>query len=230
MWACRRDLREVPGGPDRGERAGRPTSTQLVYDAERPELFFKSVAWRVSGPGAAIGVRADSTLDVPGAGAGRWWSTRAARSSATPSATTSSSRQHRGREPALPAAGQGLLRRLRVSGPGSRRPGRSPTRTRSPSQLTHRPRRRDRLGGPGEHRAAAPAHRRPGRLPVPRRRSPGRRVLSTGTCLVPELPFSLQDGDIVTIDDRRHRHAQQPGRARLRPGPVSPGPPRWTPS
>ena len=38
---------------------------ELVYDAERPELFFKSVAWRVAGPGRPIGIREDSTLDVP---------------------------------------------------------------------------------------------------------------------------------------------------------------------
>jgi 2-dehydro-3-deoxy-D-arabinonate dehydratase len=36
-----------------------------VYAAERPELFFKSVAWRVSGPGEPVAVREDSTLDVP---------------------------------------------------------------------------------------------------------------------------------------------------------------------
>ncbi|MGE5289133.1 MAG: fumarylacetoacetate hydrolase family protein [Micromonosporaceae bacterium] len=36
-----------------------------VYAAERPELFFKSVAWRVSGPGAPVSVRADSSIDVP---------------------------------------------------------------------------------------------------------------------------------------------------------------------
>jgi 2-dehydro-3-deoxy-D-arabinonate dehydratase len=36
-----------------------------VYAAERPELFFKSVAWRVVGPGEPIGVRPDSTVDVP---------------------------------------------------------------------------------------------------------------------------------------------------------------------
>ncbi len=36
-----------------------------VYVAERPELFFKAPAWRVSGPGAAVGVRADSSWDVP---------------------------------------------------------------------------------------------------------------------------------------------------------------------
>jgi 2-dehydro-3-deoxy-D-arabinonate dehydratase len=36
-----------------------------VYEAERPELFFKSPGWRVRGPGEAIGVRADSDWNVP---------------------------------------------------------------------------------------------------------------------------------------------------------------------
>jgi 2-dehydro-3-deoxy-D-arabinonate dehydratase len=36
-----------------------------VYGAARPELFFKSAAWRVAGPGAPVSVRADSTVDVP---------------------------------------------------------------------------------------------------------------------------------------------------------------------
>jgi 2-dehydro-3-deoxy-D-arabinonate dehydratase len=36
-----------------------------VYDADRPELFLKSVGWRARGPGAPIGIRADSTWDVP---------------------------------------------------------------------------------------------------------------------------------------------------------------------
>jgi 2-dehydro-3-deoxy-D-arabinonate dehydratase len=36
-----------------------------VYDARRPELFFKSAAWRVSGPGAPVAVRADSAVNVP---------------------------------------------------------------------------------------------------------------------------------------------------------------------
>ncbi|WP_020574413.1 fumarylacetoacetate hydrolase family protein [Actinopolymorpha alba] len=38
---------------------------EKVYDAERPELFFKSVAWRVVTHGEPIGIRADSGLDVP---------------------------------------------------------------------------------------------------------------------------------------------------------------------
>jgi 2-dehydro-3-deoxy-D-arabinonate dehydratase len=36
-----------------------------VYDAERPELFFKAAPGRVRGPGQPIGVRADSGWDVP---------------------------------------------------------------------------------------------------------------------------------------------------------------------
>jgi 2-dehydro-3-deoxy-D-arabinonate dehydratase len=36
-----------------------------VYAASRPELFFKSAGWRVRGPGEPIGIRADSTWDVP---------------------------------------------------------------------------------------------------------------------------------------------------------------------
>jgi 2-dehydro-3-deoxy-D-arabinonate dehydratase len=36
-----------------------------VYDADRPELFFKSSAWRVVGTGEPIGIRDDSAIDVP---------------------------------------------------------------------------------------------------------------------------------------------------------------------
>jgi len=36
-----------------------------VYDADRPELFFKSVAWRVLGDGASGGMRHDSTDSIP---------------------------------------------------------------------------------------------------------------------------------------------------------------------
>jgi 2-dehydro-3-deoxy-D-arabinonate dehydratase len=38
---------------------------ELVYHAQRPELFFKSAAWRVAGDGQAIAVRSDSIVDVP---------------------------------------------------------------------------------------------------------------------------------------------------------------------
>jgi 2-dehydro-3-deoxy-D-arabinonate dehydratase len=37
----------------------------LVYDAPRPEIFFKSVAEKVVGPGGAVGIRADARWNVP---------------------------------------------------------------------------------------------------------------------------------------------------------------------
>jgi 2-dehydro-3-deoxy-D-arabinonate dehydratase len=36
-----------------------------VYNGERPEIFFKATPDRTSGPGDAVGIRADSTWDVP---------------------------------------------------------------------------------------------------------------------------------------------------------------------
>lgn len=37
----------------------------LVYEAERPEIFFKSLASRVAGPGDYVNIRKDSTWNVP---------------------------------------------------------------------------------------------------------------------------------------------------------------------
>jgi 2-dehydro-3-deoxy-D-arabinonate dehydratase len=49
----------------RNEESGGHDFYNLVYDAERPELFFKAAPGRVRGPGAAVGVREDSGWDVP---------------------------------------------------------------------------------------------------------------------------------------------------------------------
>ena len=38
---------------------------QKVYEAERPEIFSKSIGWRVSGSGEAIRIRNDSQWNVP---------------------------------------------------------------------------------------------------------------------------------------------------------------------
>jgi 2-dehydro-3-deoxy-D-arabinonate dehydratase len=38
---------------------------QRVYEAERPEIFFKSLGWRVAGNGGAIRIRRDSHWNVP---------------------------------------------------------------------------------------------------------------------------------------------------------------------
>jgi 2-dehydro-3-deoxy-D-arabinonate dehydratase len=37
----------------------------LVYEADRPEIFFKSLPEKVSGPGEAVGIRSDATWNVP---------------------------------------------------------------------------------------------------------------------------------------------------------------------
>lgn len=49
----------------RMDESTEPSVYDRVYEAPRPELFFKAPAWRVQGPGAPIGIRADSDLNVP---------------------------------------------------------------------------------------------------------------------------------------------------------------------
>jgi 2-dehydro-3-deoxy-D-arabinonate dehydratase len=47
------------------EESGQADVYAAVYEADRPELFFKSVAWRVRTDGEAAGVRADAESTVP---------------------------------------------------------------------------------------------------------------------------------------------------------------------
>lgn len=49
----------------RMEESTEPDIYQRIYDAVRPELFFKSVGWRVRGSGQSISVRRDSAWNVP---------------------------------------------------------------------------------------------------------------------------------------------------------------------
>jgi 2-dehydro-3-deoxy-D-arabinonate dehydratase len=49
----------------RVEETAHGTPYDLVYEADRPELFFKAQGWRVRGPLDPIGIRADSGWDVP---------------------------------------------------------------------------------------------------------------------------------------------------------------------
>ncbi len=49
----------------RAEESKDATPYDLVYEAERPELFFKSPGWRVRGPGEPIGIRTDSAWNTP---------------------------------------------------------------------------------------------------------------------------------------------------------------------
>ena len=59
----RGDLRTLPEA--RISESSEQTVYQRIYDAERPELFFKAVPWRVVTHGEPIAVRADSPLNVP---------------------------------------------------------------------------------------------------------------------------------------------------------------------
>jgi 2-dehydro-3-deoxy-D-arabinonate dehydratase len=45
--------------------AGGGSFYDRVYEAERPELFFKAAGWRVRGPGEPVRVRADARWSVP---------------------------------------------------------------------------------------------------------------------------------------------------------------------
>jgi 2-dehydro-3-deoxy-D-arabinonate dehydratase len=50
---------------EESQAAGGGTFYDRVYDAERPEIFFKSAGWRVVGPRGEIRIRRDSKWNVP---------------------------------------------------------------------------------------------------------------------------------------------------------------------
>ncbi len=58
-------LRSRDARMEESKKAGGGNFYDRVYDADRPELFFKSTAGRVIGPGGKVRIRADSTWDVP---------------------------------------------------------------------------------------------------------------------------------------------------------------------
>jgi len=58
-------LRSKQARMEESEQSGGDRFYDMVYDAPRPELFFKSIGHRVQGHGAHIGIRSDSTWNVP---------------------------------------------------------------------------------------------------------------------------------------------------------------------
>lgn len=50
---------------EESEKAGGGSFYDRVYDADRPELFFKSLAWRARGSGGEVRIRQDSNWNVP---------------------------------------------------------------------------------------------------------------------------------------------------------------------
>ena len=58
-------LRSRDARMEESKKAGGDNFYDRVYDADRPELFFKATAMRVVGPGDAVRIRRDSAWNVP---------------------------------------------------------------------------------------------------------------------------------------------------------------------
>jgi len=171
---------------------------ELVYDAERPELFFKSAGWRVVGPGGTVAVRADSVTDVPEPEVALVVNAYGEIVGYT-ICDDVSSRTIEGENPLyLPQAK--TYRGSCALGPMVRPVWEVSDPYALGIKLTiHR-------GGTAAWQGTASTaqlHRRYEELVGYLMRSnvhPDGVVLSTGTCLVPPAPFTLESGDVVQID------------------------------
>ena len=66
LWACGVTyLRSKVGRQEESKASGGADFYAKVYEAERPEVFFKSTPHRIAGFGAPVRIRKDSTWDVP---------------------------------------------------------------------------------------------------------------------------------------------------------------------
>jgi len=66
LWACGVTyLRSKVGRQEESKASGGSDFYGKVYEAERPEVFFKSTPHRIVGHGAKVNIRKDSTWDVP---------------------------------------------------------------------------------------------------------------------------------------------------------------------
>ena len=188
------------------EESAEPTVYDRVYDAARPELFFKSVAWRVQGPAtrSACGPIRHGTCPSRS-----WpWSSRPTGGSpATRSATTCRRGRSRARtrstcpRPRSTTARARSVRRSCRSTRSSRRSrsgwrstaaGRSCSTTSTSSDRLRRS--FDELAGYLFRALSFPAGA----------------ILLTGTGIVPAPPFSLEPGDRVTIEIARLGRLENP--------------------
>lgn len=66
LWACGVTyLRSKVGRQEESKLSGGADFYARVYEAERPEVFFKATPNRIVGPGDKVRIRKDSTWDVP---------------------------------------------------------------------------------------------------------------------------------------------------------------------
>jgi 2-dehydro-3-deoxy-D-arabinonate dehydratase len=169
-----------------------------VYDAARPELFLKSPAWRVCGPGEPIGIRPDSAVNVPEAELAVVCNAHGEIVGAT-ICNDVSSRSIEGENPLyLPQA-------KIYTGACALGPGIVPAWTLpglDALAITVEVR-RDGAAAWGGETSTAQLHRDLQDLVAYLFRHasfPHGAVLSTGTGMVPELDFTLEPGDEVRID------------------------------
>ena len=168
-----------------------------VYEAERPELFFKSAPWRVIGDGQTIAVRADSDLDVPEPEVALVIN-RFGEIAGYTACNDVSSRSIEGENPLYLPQAKVYLGGCAV-GPAIRPSWEITDPYDLGIELTIR-----RDGAVAWHGQASTAslRRRFDDLVGYLMRAdihPDGVVLATGTCLVPPAPFSLADGDVVTV-------------------------------
>jgi 2-dehydro-3-deoxy-D-arabinonate dehydratase len=197
VWACGVTY-EISRGARVEESERAATAYELVYDAERPELFFKSAGWRVVGDGGTVAVRSDSKIDVPEPEVALVINAFGEIVGYTVCDDVSS-RSIEGENPLyLPQAkiylgacalGPMVRPAWEISDPYALgieltiyRAGTVAWRGRASTAQLHR--RYEELVG---YLFRADVH-------------PDGVVLSTGTCLVPPTPFTLQSGDVVQID------------------------------
>jgi 2-dehydro-3-deoxy-D-arabinonate dehydratase len=179
------------------ESVGAAVFYQQVYDAERPELFFKSAAWRVAGPGQPIAVRADSVIDVPEPELALVLNAHAEICGYT-ICNDVSSRTIEGENPLYLPQAKIYLGSCAL-GPVIRPAWEIPDPYRLTITLIIT---RDGDGIWAGTASTAGLHRKFGELVEHLYRAdvfPDGAILATGTSLVPELPFSLADGDVVSI-------------------------------
>ncbi len=179
------------------ESEGAARFYELLYEAERPELFFKSASWRVAGPGQVIAVREDSVIDVPEPELALVLNAQAEIVGYTV-CNDVSSRTIEGENPLYLPQAKVYLGSCAL-GPAIRPAWEVADPYRLAIVLS--------IGRDGADvwtgsASTAGLHRKFGELVEYLYRAdvfPDGAVLATGTSLVPELPFSLADGDVVTI-------------------------------
>src|SRR6185437_561132 len=170
---------------------------QRDYDALRSELFYKSAAWRVVGDGQAIAIRSDSTLDVPEPEVALIVTAFGEIAGYTVCDDVSS-RSIEGQNPLYLPQAKVYLGGCAL-GPSIRPAWEIPDPYALTIELTIT--RGGAVAWDGSARTSA-LHRKIDELAgylVREDEFPAGVILSTGTSLVPDLPFTLQAGDEIRI-------------------------------